>query len=168
MKICPNCQQKYPDDDLNFCLNDGGILTKVIEDAPPTILLNKPRTTNQNWSYQEPWNDPFAPWWQDAQPPAPYQDPNMMRQPWSQGVDQTLPIISLVLGILSVVFTCWCGGFYFGIAALITGYICMNNANNNPQTYGGKGMAIAGLILGGLTFVGALVLILFAILGNIS
>ena len=164
MKVCPNCRQQYTDDDLNFCLNDGGILTKAVDDAAPTIQLNKARTTNQNWGV----NAPIEPW-QNQSPPQPYQNQNMMNQPWSQqqGYDQTLPIISLVLGVLSILLTCWCGGFYFGIAALITGYIGMNNANNNPTTYGGKGMAIAGLILGAVSFFGALLLVLFAILGNV-
>jgi len=66
MKRCPRCSQTYTDDELNFCLNDGEFLTNfdvdppptifggepppIADDAPPTVLLNKPRITNQtNW-----------------------------------------------------------------------------------------------------------------------
>ena len=167
MKVCPNCRQQYPDDELNYCLNDGGILTKLMEDPAPTVLLNKVRTTDQNWSYtSDPISpEPLAPW--QSQPPTvqQQQNPQMMNQPWARrGNDQTLPIISLILGCLSLLLTCWCGGFYFGIAALITGYIGMNNANNNPNMYGGREMAIAGLILGAVSFCISLLIVLFAIL----
>ena len=63
-----------------------------------------------------------------------------------QGQNQTLPIVSMVLGIISIVTCCY--GLPFGIAAAITGYIGMNNANNNPMIFGGRGFAIAGLIMG--------------------
>jgi len=174
MKVCPNCQQQYTDDDLNFCLNDGGILTQLTtDDAPPTMFLNKARTTNQNWSETA---DPFSPWQNQPLPPPPpnqplqqQQNPAYMQSQWSaQGSDQTLPTISLIMGILSILLTCWCGGFYFGIAALITGYIGMNNANNNSRIYGGRGLAIAGLILGAISLLGSLLIVIFALLGNIS
>jgi hypothetical protein len=163
MKVCPNCQQQYPDDNLNFCLNDGGVLTKIVDDAAPTVILNKARTTDQNWSYQEP----LAPW-QSQPPPVQQQQQHMMNQPWKpRGNDQTLPIISLILGVMSLLLTCWCGGFYFGIPALITGYMGMNNAKNNPTIYSGREMAIAGLILGVVSMMISLMIILVAIFGNL-
>ncbi|MET0751896.1 MAG: hypothetical protein ABWZ66_00915, partial [Pyrinomonadaceae bacterium] len=122
MKVCPNCQQQYTDENLNFCLNDGGTLTQI-DDAAPTVLLNQARTTNaSNWAEQ----DPFSPW--QSQPlqhqqqnnPFQTQQQNMQfAQPaYARGNDQTLPTISLVLGILSLLLVCCFGGFYFGIAAL--------------------------------------------------
>lgn len=166
MKVCPNCQQRYDDDNLNFCLNDGGILTRVVDEGAPTISLNKARTTDQNWSY----TDPNTAWQNQQHPPQPMQPFNQqqMNRQWTPGRDQTLPIISLILGVLSLLLTCWCGGFYFGIAAIITGYIGMNNAKNNPDHYTGKEMAIGGLILGAVSFAIALLFVLLAILGNIS
>ena len=150
MKSCPVCQQTYDDNDLNFCLNDGATLEyHRTNDAAPTILLNQARTTNEmNWQATNP--PPAAPIsaWQN-----PSMQPNQMFTPRSfHGQDQTLPTISLVLGILSVVLICCYGGVYFGIPALIVGYLGLNNANNNPSQYGGRGMAIAGLILGGISF----------------
>jgi hypothetical protein len=168
MKVCPNCQQRYDDDNLNFCLNDGGVLTKVQDDAAPTVLINQVRTTDQNWSYTEPAAQPMTQW--QGQPPPMQQgqqNPQLMNRQWTKHRDQTLPILSLVLGVLSLPFTCWCGGFYFGVAALITGYIGMNNAKNNPDSYTGKEMAIAGLVLGAFSFVITVIIVLIAIAKNI-
>jgi len=156
MKVCPNCKQNYVDDNLNFCLNDGGILEPVPDEAPPTILMSQARTTNQNWGNEKPFsppNEPFSPPpWQQSQPLQQQQNQPYMAPVYGQGQDQTLPTIALVLGILSIFLTCCYGGFYFGIAALIVGFIGMNNANNNPQAYGGKGLAIAGMIICGISF----------------
>lgn len=165
MKVCPNCQQQYADDDLNFCLNDGGILTREIDDAAPTVMLNQARTTNQNWSNVN--NDPFTPW--QNQPLQQQQQNQAFYKPqWTQGNDQTLPTLSLIFGILSMLMVCCYGGFYFGVAALIIGYIGWNNSVKDPEKYGGQGLALAGLILGAISFFGTLLIVIFAILGNIS
>jgi len=74
---------------------------------------------------------------------APFQPPQM----GTAGLNQTLPIISLVLGIVSL--CCYISPIT-GLAAVITGYLGMKNANNDPQHYGGKGLAIAGMITGGV------------------
>lgn len=171
MKTCPNCKQNYVDDDLNFCLTDGGILVPVPDEAPPTILMNQARPTNQNWS-NEPFstpNEPFSPPpWQQSQPLQQQQNQPYMAPAYTQGQDQTLPTIAMVLGILSLLLICCYGGFYFGLAALIVGFIGMSNANKNPQIYGGKGLAIAGMIMGGISFAFAVVAILLAIANNIN
>jgi hypothetical protein len=169
MKICPVCQQTYDDDYLNFCLSDGATLNQATkQDAPPTVFMNKVRTTNEmNWrdTSSPPVSSPMSAW----QNPS-IQQPNqnqMYTPPYMRGQDQTLPTVSLILGILSVLFICCYGGFPFGIAALITGYLGLNNANNNPTQYGGRGMSIAGLILGTVSLLTALLFILLAIIGNL-
>lgn len=164
MKVCPNCQQKYVDDELNFCLTDGGILTPVYDDAPPTILMDKARTTDQNWTGEPP----FSPPWQQNQPLQQQQNQPFMAPTWAKGQDQTLPTIAMVLGILSLLLICCYGGFYFGLAALITGFIGMSNVNKDPDTYGGKGLAIAGMIMGGVSFAFAVLAILLVLAGKIN
>jgi hypothetical protein len=54
-----------------------------------------------------------------------------------------LSIASLILGIGSFFFL-----FLTAIPAIITGHIALNRANKSPAAYGGRGMAIAGLVLG--------------------
>ena len=96
------------------------------------------------------WNQPHAPVasWGDQGVGAntPFTPP-----PVGAGgsVNQTLPIISLVLGIVSL---CCPIGPLTGIAALVTGFMGMNKVNTDPNQYGGKGLAIAGMITGGVFF----------------
>jgi hypothetical protein len=44
MKICPTCRQTYTDDGLNFCLEDGSVLTLAAPDnVPETVMMNQAR-----------------------------------------------------------------------------------------------------------------------------
>ncbi len=117
---------------------------------------------------QAEWAPPPAPdaGWQNQQigQNTPFQPP----APGTGSVNQTLPIISLVLGIVSL--CCYISPLT-GLGALITGYLGMKNANNDPRAYGGKGLAIAGMILGGVMFlvgVAYYVLIFLAYAGMIA
>ena len=174
MKICPNCQEIYADEELNFCLNDGGILEQSRGNESPTILLNRVRPTNEN--FQNDFKQQLSPW--QTQPP-PYQPPSMPLQQQHQAFiqhsytarDQTLPIISLLLGSSAVLFSFCClfGGFITfgcGAAALVTGFMGMNNVNQNPQKYGGKPLAIAGIIAGGIGILISLGLLLLIIIAR--
>jgi hypothetical protein len=186
MKVCNLCQKNYTDDELNFCLDCGGTLNSVSDDSPPTVLMNSPRQTKPNWeepkTNQAPSLDKTAPFGNQGMgwtpPPAPLQgwqnqglgantpfQPPMIQM---MGRDQTLPTISLVLGIISVCFACCYGfGIFLSVPALITGYIGMNNAKNNPSRYDGHGLAIAGLVTGGvgtLVALGWIILFIIAIL----
>jgi hypothetical protein len=150
MKICPGCNQSYTDEYLNFCLACGEALTKSSDDAPPTVIMNPARKTDQtNWGN---FQQPAAPW--QSNPPVHQQQMNMIPQE-IYGVNQTLPTVSLVLGILGSVLFCCYGGIPLGAAAVITGYLGMKNADNDPSRYGGRGLAIAGIILGGLAIIGS-------------
>ncbi|CAN5609901.1 hypothetical protein BH18ACI1_BH18ACI1_03740 [soil metagenome] len=75
--------------------------------------------------------------------------------PAGQGQNQTLAIVSLVLGILSI--PC-CGFILLGIAAVVTGFIAKNKTEQNPNEYGGRGLALGGIILGGITILIGIIL----------
>lgn len=45
MKTCPACQRTYADDALNFCLEDGSVLTLVSSEPPPTVMMQSPPPT---------------------------------------------------------------------------------------------------------------------------
>jgi hypothetical protein len=101
--------------------------------SAPAAEWTPPPAPDSNWRNQEIGsNTPFQP------PPA-----------GVAGQNKTLPIISLVLGIMSL---CCYVSPITGIAAVITGFLGMKNASNDPNTYGGKGLAIAGMATGGLFF----------------
>ncbi len=112
--------------------------------------LNTPYANQVEQPYQpmeqSNWSPPPAPDtnWQNQQinQNSSFQPPSV-----TQGQNQTLPIISLVLGIVSL--CCYISPLT-GIAALITGYLGMKNANTDPMNYGGKTLAIVGMVLGGL------------------
>lgn len=163
MKVCPTCQESYSDDTLNFCLNDGVTLVFAkTDDAPPTIFMNQPRQTNPNWTgYQPPTYE--------NQQMTQHQTYGMYGQNQMpvRGQDQTLPTVSLILGILSILLMCCYGGLPLGLAAAITGYFGMNNVNKDPMQYGGKGLAIGGLILGISSIALTIIFIILGILGNL-
>lgn len=74
-----------------------------------------------------------------------------------------LAIGSLVCGILSIPGACCCyGGIPLGIAAGVMGGIAMSRAKNLPYHYGGRGMAIGGLVCG---LVGAIITFVLLALG---
>lgn len=84
----------------------------------------------------------------------PYQQPQIQTttaaQP--QKPNQTLSIVSLVLGILSATIGCCCWLHVpLSIAAIITGIIGMQKVK--AGTGGGNGMALAGVIVGGIVLV---------------
>jgi hypothetical protein len=44
MKYCPNCQTRYTDDTLKFCLQDGALLVADSEEAAPTVVFDEAET----------------------------------------------------------------------------------------------------------------------------
>lgn len=167
MKQCPRCKQTYSDNSLNFCLDDGELLSSFggearyvadVDDAPPTVVLNEARVTDPI-----EFRPSAAEWQNQPRPIRPYHfaQPELYRT-----ADQTLPTISLVLGILSVVLICCYGGIWLGLPALVVGFLGMRNASGDPSRYGGKGMAIGGMILGAASFLAALSFLFFAVLAR--
>jgi len=161
MKQCPKCNQTYTDANLNFCLNDGELLTSMYDssqrsyadDSPPTVMMNDARITN-------PVN-----WQQPVQPPAVWQNPQVMQYPISMSPNQTLAIVSLCLGLGSLTIG-WC--CYLGVllspAALITGFIALSQIKKDPQRNGGRGLAIGGIATGAVFVVGIILYFIVIIL----
>ena len=148
---------------------------------PPTMMMPQARQTNPNvgndftqptspWQSEPkpstPWQSqpmsqspPISPWqsapMQQGQPMSPQmQTPNYMAPVYgSGGIDQNLPIAAVVCGSAAVLFSMCCGLFSLplAIAAFITGFMGMNNANQDPQKYAGKNLAIGGMVLGGIS-----------------
>src|SRR5688572_188115 len=152
MKRCLKCGHTYSDETLNFCLNDGELLvrdsgygappTQDADDAPPTRLMNQARATNPiDW----PQSSIAPP--QGGMPAVTNQQYGITGHAGAPK-DQTLPTVSLVMAIISVFLVCCAGGIYLGIPAAAVGFIAMRNAESNPVKYGGRGMAIAGMVIG--------------------
>src|SRR5688572_13131984 len=83
--------------------------------------------------------------------------------PAAGGQSQTLAIISLIVGILSL-----CCGYTFivPIIAIVLGFMARGKANNDPANYGGAGLALGGIITGAIALVlGVIVIIANLVLG---
>jgi len=168
MKQCLKCGQSYTDDTLNFCLNDGELListagydpppTRYADDTPPTLIMNQPRVTNPiHWAGSTP-----AQW--QGQSPVPNQQSYGLAS-YGTTPNQTLATISLILGVISMFMVCCAGGIWLGLPAAVVGFIAMKNADNDPTRYGGRGLAIGGLVLGIVTFLAS---VFFLIFGQLS
>ncbi|KAF0106238.1 MAG: hypothetical protein FD146_2750 [Anaerolineaceae bacterium] len=84
------------------------------------------------------------------------------------GKTNGLAIASLVLGIVSVPMSfCYGGGILFAIPAFIMGLVARRQIKESGNTQSGDGMALAGMITGGVGVLGSLAFIailIFAIL----
>lgn len=96
---------------------------------------------------------------------------SVLRQPTaagvraSAGVSSPAPgtaVASLVLGIVSLV-TCWLG-FIFAIPGIICGHLALSRIRQSGGSMGGRGMALAGLIMSYI----APVVMITAILASVS
>ncbi len=123
--------------------------------------------------FDSPFNQPSEPVGQELQsnwnpPPVPDNQWNQQDigsssplQPPATGTsapNQTMAIVSLVLGILSCLC---CFSIITGPAAIIVGFKARGKANSNPTEFGGGTLALIGMIAGGIGAVlGTIVMIL--------
>ncbi len=126
-------------------------------ESPSSPFAPEP-SANQAFQPAE-WNPPPTPvgeWGnQGIGANTPFQPPAVA------GQSKVLAIISLVTGLLGFLtsfgsiipllsLACIPGSFLFGVAGIITGFLARGRANKDPEQYGGKGLALGGIILGAL------------------
>lgn len=65
-----------------------------------------------------------------------------------------LAVASMVMGILGFVLGWLCCGLIFPLLAVVFGHVAYAQINGDPTQWKGRGMAVAGLVLGyvGLAF----------------
>ena len=171
MKHCPRCRQIYNDDQLNFCLNDGELLSATsgqgysspaADDSPPTIMMDPSRVTNPiGWQAGQPI-EPFGSHSQSSNAPA------YGTSIHSQKKDQTLPTVSLILGVAACFLVCCSGGIWLGLPAAVVGFLGLRKTDSSPGRYGGRGLAIAGMVLGIVTFLASMFLLIAGQLGRLT
>lgn len=83
-----------------------------------------------------------------APPPMPVQQPIPMSIPMPTTATSGKAITSLVLGLVSVVCGC-----FTGLPALLFGILAINQIGKSGGTLGGKGIAIAGMVLGAVMMI---------------
>lgn len=114
MKICPRCQKTYVDDNLNFCLEDGSVLSQMSQQQPPqTVMINEPRATQpQPQMSGQPGSQPG---WNTPQ--------QYSMQPAKKSSKAWIWVVAILGGIVLL-----CGG---GFAGLVL--IGMNAENNKTD-----------------------------------
>lgn len=128
-----------PSEDLSAGLGAAPVAAAPMQTAPPPV---------QNWESNEPMQN------QQFTPPSASAAPN-----------QTMAIVSLVLGVLSII----CCGFLAGVPAVIVGFMARSKANSNPAEFGGAGLALGGIITGIIgTILGIILLIVNIALGGLG
>lgn len=171
MKHCPRCREVYNDDQLNFCLNDGELLSvysgneyrpPATEDSPPTLMMDPSRVTNPiGWQAGQPI-EPFGSTTHGVTPPTYATSPHQQKR------DQTLPTVSLILGIAACLLVCCSGGIWLGLPAAVVGFLGLRNTDNDPGRYGGRGLAIAGMVLGIITFLASMFILIAGQFGRLT
>lgn len=137
----------YGNDDVN-----------AADNAPETVAEETYSQTSQET--QEPQPEAANPYGQPNYSGQPYGQPyNPYGMPNEAPKKNTCGIISMILGILSVVLACCC--YYLaiplGVASVILGIVSMKKQEST------KGFAIAGIILGCVGFIFAVVTVISAI-----
>jgi len=167
MKRCPTCNQQFTDEWLTFCTQDGTSLVDVpvspneppptvaYPSMPPSVSPTEQPTLDFPDKYQPPpvqmaAQESLQSGWKPPPPPAYVSQPQ-----------KSLAVLSMVLGIVSITIG-WC--CYFGVltspVAIGLGIFSLFQIKNDPGKYGGKGMAIAGIVTGALYFVFVALIIL--------
>ncbi|MBK8466928.1 MAG: DUF4190 domain-containing protein [Chloracidobacterium sp.] len=137
--------------------------------APPMGEMETVLSDPTALPFQEPapvaeWSPPPAPdaVWQNQEigSNTPFQPPPAGAG--AGGENKTLAIVSLVCGILSLICCSW---FVPAIAAIVMGFIARGKANSDPANYGGAGLAMGGIITGGISILVGIVVIILYVLG---
>jgi len=156
-------------------LNEAETMYQMPYADPPSSTPFEPAASTP---FEPPAPAPVAEWTPPPAPDASWQNreigSNTPFQPpvGAGGENKTLAIISLVCGILSLVCCSW---FIPGIAAIVLGVVARNKAKSSPGEYGGEGLAMGGIITGGISvLLGILVIILYmmgalaGVIGNLT
>lgn len=149
MKRCPVCNATYDDPYLSFCPNDGTPLMRMSPDEAHTVLMSSretdPAATVASNLPPAPqpygWANETPAQWTPPPPPA-------IRGPATQ--QQTLAVASMILGLVGITFGWICGGPFFALLAVVMGTVALFQIKKDPVRYGGKPMALIGLILGAI------------------
>lgn len=166
MKYCPECNQQYSEPWLTFCTNDGSLLREDLTPASdpnwdPRIRETKfddPSEKSTQWLPRDPppgsgWiapdeRGPMERPWQPPQPVArPWQPPPPPPQPNVRPAPSGLAIGSFVTGIVGVMIGIACAVPVPGIIAVILGILALSQMRQSPNSTG-RGLAIAGIVMG--------------------
>ena len=182
MKYCPQCNKQYSEQWLTFCTNDGSLLREDLTPASdpnwdPRIRetqFDDPSEQSTQWLPRDPlagsgWiapdeRGPMERPWQPPQPVArPWQPPPPPPQPNVRPAPSGLAIGSFVTGIVGVMIGIACTVPIPGIIAVILGILALSQIRQSPNSTG-RGLAIAGIVMGAVNLAFFVFAILFFLL----
>lgn len=163
MKYCPQCNKQYSEAWLTFCTDDGSILREDLTPAAdpnwdPRIRETKYDDPSEQQTQWLPRDPPAGSGWMtpsESGPSArgpverPWQPPPPPPQPPAGSTPPGMAIASLILGILGVMIGLVCWFPIPGIVAVILGIIALKQMRVVPNSTG-RGLAIAGIVMGGI------------------
>lgn len=127
---------------------------------PPAAPYGQQPTSGQPYG-QDPYGQQQAPY--GAGPT----HPNAGYPQGGQGQNNTLGLVSMILGIASIpLICCFYLGIPIGIAAVVTGYLARQKVAQGQANNAGQ--AKAGLICGAVGVVLGIVLIIVSIVANVA
>jgi hypothetical protein len=159
MKYCPQCNRQYPDAWITFCTDDGALLREEL--TPPhdpnwDPRIRRPQTdvASEQATQWLPRDPPAAGAWiaPDERAPMaerPWQPPPPPPRPTVQRQQSGLAVASFVAGIVGLTFGWFCMFPVAGLMAVILALVALGQLRNSPNL-SGRGLAIAGLIMGGI------------------
>src|SRR5262245_21740913 len=114
----------------------------------------------QQWQQPQQWPQPQPQQWQEQQyPPQQYPPP---QPPYVVAARPTYDGLAITSFILGVLWFGWLGS----IMAVILGHIALRNIRRTHAS--GRGLAIAGLVLGYIGLSTLALVVLFAIIGTVG
>lgn len=121
-------------------------------------------TSGQPYGQQQPYQDPYGQ--QQPQYGAGPQYPNA-GYPQAQGQNNTLGLVSMILGIASIPLVCCLYiGIPVGIAAVVTGYLARQKVAQGQASNAGQ--AKAGLICGAVGVVLGILLLILSVVAQVN
>ncbi|MBC7900968.1 MAG: hypothetical protein H7070_13055 [Saprospiraceae bacterium] len=118
MKICPSCRRTYTDEGLNFCLEDGSVLTFAGGVPAETMIMGDPRPTQPSPGFG---SQPGVQSTFDNQPQYSVQ-PKKSSKTWIW-----------VVGIFAILILL-CGGGFVGFLAYVGSQVNTNTADGRTPT----------------------------------
>ena len=113
MKTCPRCGKQYTEPGINFCLEDGELLSHLQEirdpslfadDQPPTAIMDSTRATREtNWPTMDPSCLTVRRW-------SSFRTSRCFRRSRRAKI-KLFRIVSMALGIASLIFVCATAAF---------------------------------------------------------
>jgi hypothetical protein len=178
MKYCPQCNRQYSEAWLTFCTDDGSLLREDL--TPPTDPNWDPRI--RETKYDDP-SEFTTQWLPGSAPPVsgwmtpeersrpverPWQAPPPPPRPQVSPAPPGVAIASFIVGMVGIMIGLACAVPIPGIIAVILGLVALAQIRTAPNS-AGRGLAIAGIVMGAVNLaifgLGILWLILSAAFG---